>query len=446
MSDGEKFLDERAAEQAGGHDDCTDERASIWPEPLDLQELARQEPEPPAMIIDDWLPCGYATLLAGHGGIGKSGIALHLAACIAMGIDFFGVPVQRRRVLYLSCEDRSRVLHWRLWRISRYLGLSLDALDGHLDVLDLVGRDTVLWERDPQTGITLTAAYAALHRRLIDSGTEVLLVDGVADTYGGNENSRTEVKRYVNALVSLLDPDRGAVVLIGHTNKLTAKSATAEGYSGSTGWHNSVRARWYLYPETQQDEDGTLAETGELSLDLQKSNLGRADQSMTFAWDNEAMTYVGRSVSGISHFERREREREEQDGILAALRTCTQDDYVPAATTGRRTAYHVLSASELFPESLSTKAGTRRFWRHIEALRRMGAICEGSIRRADRKKTVTLELTEYGHRRVAANAANHQDSIGSGYAASRSAANAANAAGGYRGGARTPDHDGEERL
>ncbi len=65
------------------------------------------------MIIPDWLPCGYATL-AGHGGAGKSYIALYLAFCMAAGRDFFGVELDQRRVLYLSCEDRSDVLHWRL--------------------------------------------------------------------------------------------------------------------------------------------------------------------------------------------------------------------------------------------------------------------------------------------------------------------------------------------
>src|SRR5690242_16561199 len=53
------------------------------PSPLDLEALAERNPEPPKFIVADWLPCGYATLLAGHGGVGKSGIALHLAVCIA---------------------------------------------------------------------------------------------------------------------------------------------------------------------------------------------------------------------------------------------------------------------------------------------------------------------------------------------------------------------------
>src|SRR5262245_9999464 len=79
------------------------EPESLWPQALDLEALSERIPEPPKFIVPDWLPCGYATLFAGHGGVGKSGIALHLAVCIAAGTPFFGMEVQARRVLYLSC-------------------------------------------------------------------------------------------------------------------------------------------------------------------------------------------------------------------------------------------------------------------------------------------------------------------------------------------------------
>jgi len=55
---------------------------------VDLEALGEREPERPRFIISDWLPVGYATLLAGHGGVGKSGIALHLAVCAAAGVPF----------------------------------------------------------------------------------------------------------------------------------------------------------------------------------------------------------------------------------------------------------------------------------------------------------------------------------------------------------------------
>src|SRR5262245_12331919 len=45
--------------------------ASGWPAAIDLTALAEREPEQPRFIVADWVPTGYATLLAGHGGVGK---------------------------------------------------------------------------------------------------------------------------------------------------------------------------------------------------------------------------------------------------------------------------------------------------------------------------------------------------------------------------------------
>lgn len=362
-----------------------------WPKPLDLRKLASKEPEPPRMIIDDWLPCGYATLLAGHGGAGKSSIALYLTVCIALGLSFFGLPVGKRRVAYLSCEDRVDVLHWRLARICNHLGIDISDLAGHLDLVDLVGIDTTLWERTSNGG-ALTGPFNQLSATLNASGAEVLFVDGVADTFAGNENDRGDAKRFVNALVSLIPPDSGAVVLIHHVNKPAAGTPTSEGYSGSTGWHNSVRARWYLYPETEQTEEGT-DRTGRLMFDLQKSNLGRADQSMIFEWDAEAHLFVGQVATSTSAVERHFRDQKELDGIVAAIREVeSSGDYVPAAAQGSRTAYHVLSATKSFPETLKPKPAKRRFLRHVETLRRNRIVREGSTRRANRHIVMTLTL------------------------------------------------------
>ena len=366
-----------------------------WPQPLDLVALAATDPQPPPFIAADWLPAGYATLMAGHGGVGKSGIALHLSVCMAAGIDFFGLAVERRKVAYLSCEDREGVLHWRLNRICRYENQDLAALSGSLAVLALVGHENLLYgDRDPQTGGRYTASYAKLERRMIDFGAEVLVVDGVADVYGGNENSRAEVKGFINALVRLIDPDRGAVILLHHTNKLTGNGAAADGYSGSTAWHNSVRARWHLFAEP---------------------------------------------TGGATKFERRAREQEERDAIMAAVREVVDAaDYVPAASTGPRTAYHVLKAVPSFPDSLAGTPGRKRFWRHIEALRRMGDLRESSIRRADRKRTATLvpgAASELG----CANAANESEEPLPNTPLDATAAMRRMPQGGMGGRARTPD-------
>jgi RecA-family ATPase len=370
--------------------------ACAWPPPLDLALLATTSLTPPQFIIPDWMPCGYATMLAGHGGAGKSYIALALAVHIAAGIPWCGFNVRRCRVQYLSCEDRVSVLHWRLRHICDHLGLDMAELVGWLDVRDLVGHDAIVWQPDepPFT----TATYDVLAEQFRQSGAHLLVIDGITDAFGGDENSRWQVKSFVNSLLALIDPDDGALLLQAHVNKLTTigHNATPEGYSGSTAWHNAVRARWYLHPETDQDEDNKAIKTGALKLDLQKSNLGRADQSLTFRWHETDRLFVGEAPVGgaLNAALAANREREERESILAAIGAVIErGDYVPAATTGPRTAYHVLSASgKLAGSLLGEKANKKRFWRHVEHLRSMRQIREGSIRRPCGHKTNTLEL------------------------------------------------------
>ena len=227
----------------------------------------------------------------------------------------------------------------------------------------------------------------------------VLFVDGISDTFGGNENNRIDVKRYTNALLGLIDSDHGAVVLIGHVAKPTASGvATTEGYSGSTGWHNAARARWYLHPETERDEDGNAENNGNLILALQKSNMGRDDQSMRFIWNNEHNLFTGIAVTPQSKLDMQARDKCEQDGIMAALEAVVKvGGYCPAAAMGRRTAFHVLSIASDFPDSIrQAKSDKVRFWRHIETLRGMGRIEEGSYARPDRHKTNTLQPVSTG--------------------------------------------------
>ncbi len=363
----------------------------LWPAPIDLKAMLATAPAPPRMIIDDWLPCGYATLLAGHGGAGKSSIALHLAVNIATGGAFWGLNCSPRRVLYLSCEDRADVLHWRLSRICQHEGLDANELDA-LRILDLVGHDAILFRRDAMMGAHGTGALGELATLMTETASEVLIVDGVSDTYGGSENDRAEIKAYVNALVKLVGVN-GAVVLIHHVSKPTASGgATTEGYSGSTGWHNSVRARWYLYPETERVDDG-IERTGKLVLALQKSNLGKDDQSMRLRYDDDAHLFVAEASAKPA--DRHMRDEEEQFGIVQALREVIEaGDYVPAASQGSRTAYHVLSAAKSFPDTLKSPTSKRRFLRHIEVLRRERTLSESSMRRANRTHVATLVLSD----------------------------------------------------
>ena len=117
---------------------------------------------------------------------------------------------------------------------------------------------------------------------------------------------------------------------------------------------------------------------------------------MRFRWDDHAHLFVGK-LESENTFDRKHRDREERDGIVAAMRAVlTSGDFIPAATTGPRTAHHVLSARPEMPESLRAgKPAKRRFWRLIEELRAMHIVREDSItRKSDRHAVRVLTLSE----------------------------------------------------
>lgn len=352
-----------------------------WPPALDLIELAAREPFVPRHIIPDWLPAGEVTLLAGHGGGGKSQLALYTAVSIALGRPWCGLATERRPVTVVSAEDGADILHWRLSRIAAHLGVSLADLAG-LNIIDASHMDAELMREIPHDEPFLTPMYAKL-KEIIDPSS-VLILDGVSDLYGASEIVRRHVRRYIRALRQLINAD-GAVLLLAHVDKAAARDgATTDRYSGSTAWHNSVRARWSL----ASDNDA-------LVLTLAKANHAQAGAEIRFRWDAQAHLYVPDPVTAQGGIVGAIRERQERDSIVAAMRACT--DPIPAATTGQRTAWHVLSARPELPHTLRDgRTGRRKFWAHIESLRQMGIIREGCYRRKNRHGLATLELSTEG--------------------------------------------------
>ena len=77
-----------------------------------------------------------------------------------------------------------------------------------------------------------------------DPDDRLLVIDSAAAAFGGNENSRSEVRAFVSALDAWACSARCAVLLISHPSKATEGEAAI--YSGSTDWRNSVRALWEL--------------------------------------------------------------------------------------------------------------------------------------------------------------------------------------------------------
>lgn len=224
-----------------------------------------QQPVPaPSFVVESALPCGQVTLLAAHGGSGKSFVALALACHVALGRDLAHLRVPRARpAVVASFEDGREVLLHRLRAVCDAYGFDPALLAQRLRILDCTEAGSLAEEarRDGVNVLEPAPALAALRRHLPDGA--LVVVDNASDTYGGNENERRHVRAFMRLLRRELVKGDGAVLLLAHAPKDT-RGAGRESYSGSTAWHNSARARLSLVRDGDQ-----------LTLSVDKLNFGR---------------------------------------------------------------------------------------------------------------------------------------------------------------------------
>ena len=100
----------------------------------------------------------------------------------------------------------------------------------------------------------------------------LIVLDSVADFYGGNENDRGQVRQFLGLMRQLAMGSDAAVVLLAHPS--VQGLSTGSGLSGSTAWSNSVRSRLYL--STPKADDGGAFGADLRTLVIRKANYGRA--------------------------------------------------------------------------------------------------------------------------------------------------------------------------
>jgi len=249
------------------------------PQDVSIADLASFAPTAPQFWADQILPADVVTLLGAHGGTGKTTLALYAAVCLAMGLPFLGKQTKAAKVLFYSAEDDTALLRWRLASVCQRLAVDPVALSHQLSVVDASEADSVLYVEASRNGVRVgepTAAFQKLVNRMAAHGTQVVIIDNASDVFGADEINRVQVRSFIRLLAKLVKPVHGAVLLLAHVDKLTARTGGTQGYSGSTAWHNSVRSRLFL---SEQDD-------GRLLLEHQKSNRGKKADPQYLVWDD----------------------------------------------------------------------------------------------------------------------------------------------------------------
>jgi hypothetical protein len=256
---------------------------------VSIDDLESNPPEPQVWWWDNYLPAGHVTLLGGHGGAGKSTLGFMLAASIAAGLPFLGIPTRRGRVLYFSAEDPGSLVRRRVAKVCREFEIAPAALAPTLRVLDVTDGAPALFTEQRQQGVragVLTATYEALAQYVRANAIDVVVVDNASDTYDGDEINRASVRQFVRSLALLVRPRNGAVLLLAHVDKATSRAgstANTESYSGSTAWHNTARSRLFFRASS---------EPGMYELQLQKHNLGKPQPPLFLTWPEDRLPRV----------------------------------------------------------------------------------------------------------------------------------------------------------
>ena len=150
-------------------------------------------------LIPGWLPRGRTALLVGDGGLGKSTLALQIAASAAagrsnwLGGEASAGTAPTATALFLSWEEERDETDRRLRNIQRGLGFSASDLGDRLAFVDLSGeRNAALWAsstvafsaRIGEARGALTETGRRVRALAENVGASLIIVDPIAAAYG----------------------------------------------------------------------------------------------------------------------------------------------------------------------------------------------------------------------------------------------------------------------
>jgi hypothetical protein len=210
----------------------------------------RGEPPERRWLVPGWIARGEVNSLYGGGATGKSLLALLLGHAMAVGAPWIGLPTIKGSSLFVSCEDDADELWRRHADIRKGLGYGIGNPFAEARWLDRVGHNNLLAVPDARGVMSGGPFLPELMAELDAERPTLVILDTLADVYGGNEIDRVQVNGFLKTCLGGLIQQRKeaghdlTILLLGHPSK--SSLADGSGFSGSTAWENGVRSRLYL--------------------------------------------------------------------------------------------------------------------------------------------------------------------------------------------------------
>lgn len=319
----------------------------------DVIDVDSPHPHAIEMIV----PQGEVTLLAGHGGSGKSYIALFMAICVALGLPFDSLKTIQSRVLFFSAEDDKAELLRRVAKICHMQDIQQADLKNWLHLMDVSEINPTLYHLVQKDHGQITNQLKALANYVKEHEIGLIIIDNASDTFEGNEIVRTQVRAFIRSIRTYLARPNNAVILLAHISKMAAHSkkgamGTDEDYSGSTAWHNSVRSRLSL----DTNHKGT-------TINHLKANKGPKADPIHLEWHDGAPTIAGTYTNPDAEVAekllesgQKKRMQLNKQILLNIIKDFdSRGERVTVSMHGPYTVYKLLKSHETFPKDLTSE-------------------------------------------------------------------------------------------
>jgi putative DNA primase/helicase len=324
--------------------------------PVSVYDVLTNPSEPPQFVWAGYLPRGTVSLMGAHGGTGKSTIALMLGVCAALGRPLFGVDTVACKTLFVSLEDGQHIVRHRLAHICHTWAIDPEQLRDQLHIVDGTANPE-LFAAETRGAGEITLSYLELCKLVLAEGIGLVVVDNASDAFGGDEIQRRQVRAFMRSLASVARLTDCAVMLLAHVDKATSRARKAEGgegYSGSTAWHNSARSRLFM----------TRAEDGLLTLEHQKSNLGKLREPLTLVWPDGGLPMLDSEAPDVSGLTARMNGRADDERAVALLKLIAEfesrEQYCSPAVQARNNVHSMLRSEPAFLRLKLKPDDTRR--------------------------------------------------------------------------------------
>jgi hypothetical protein len=324
--------------------------------PVSVCDVLTNPAPPPAFVWDGYLPRGVVALFGAHGGTGKSTIALMLAVATVTGRPLFGVPTEASAAVFVSLEDGANIVRHRLAGICRAWGIDPATLRERLHIVDGT-ENPELYSAEGKGAGDVTSAYVELVRLVQATGAGLVVVDNASDSFGGDEINRRQVRAFMRSLGQVARLTDCAVCLLAHVDKTTSRAGkpmNGEGYSGSTAWHNSARSRLFM----------TRADDGLLTLEHQKSNLGRMQEPISLVWPEGGLPMLASDAPDYSALDGRGQGWADDTAAAALLVLLAEfegrEQYASPAPQARNSVFGLLKSDPTFKALQLSSDDTKR--------------------------------------------------------------------------------------